>query len=194
MHTRCLLCTGGKLKEVWKPATQQLTHMLSLQAALTTGTVPETYFLLSSGQSNFAVQQHLHQQGHWNLLTGKGMELRFPIQWKCGTAITETNSLYLVFKLIQHCQCVTDAKACNSQNSFAGQKYTQVQMTSPLYTQQNNFTSNLSFQYKIYASKQVRQYLHLAFMMPKSNTFCISKDSLLMQSFHSNFSRAQKNK
>lgn len=76
----------------------------------------------------------------------EGNGTQFPIQWKCGTAINETNSLYLIFKLNQDCQCVTDAKACNSQNSFAVQKCTEVQMTPLLQAQQNNFTSNLSFQ------------------------------------------------
>lgn len=38
------------------------------------------------------------------------MEFRFPVQWKPGTAIAETNSLYLIFKEIQDRQGVTDGK------------------------------------------------------------------------------------
>lgn len=38
--------------------------------------------------------------------------------------------------------------------------------------------------------KQVMQYFHSAFKMPKSSTFCISKASLLMQSFHIQLSSA----
>lgn len=107
------LFVAHRRKTHWslETGTQQLTHMVSLQATLTNWTVPATYFLLSSGHCNFAVQQHLHQQGHWTLLTGKGIELRFPIQWKCGTAITETNSLYSIFKWIQDCQCITDGNS-----------------------------------------------------------------------------------